>query len=96
MQAICDGKVSHMINSFDFLKDSLFCEWAYIINLDLMQLEIYSGFNKEAQDGNPLEIEQKPDENGYYPVRFLRSYPVNKIPKNWRKTIEKLSEKSQV
>lgn len=29
----------------NFLKDSLFCEFAYIINLDTNKLEIYEGFN---------------------------------------------------
>lgn len=32
-------------DSSDFLADSLFCEWAYIINLDEGVLEIYKGFN---------------------------------------------------
>jgi len=35
-----------MIDSHQFLIDSLFCEWAYIINLDTGMLEIYRGFNK--------------------------------------------------
>lgn len=33
-----------MIDNADFIKDSLFCEWAYIINLDRGVLEIYRGF----------------------------------------------------
>jgi hypothetical protein len=40
-------KYKYMIDSHDFLKDSLFCEWAYIINLDTECLEIYKGFNKD-------------------------------------------------
>ena len=28
----------------DFLRDSLFCEWAYIVNLDAKTLDVYTGF----------------------------------------------------
>jgi len=37
--------LEHMIDYRKFLFDSLFCEWAYIINLDGEQLEVYKGFN---------------------------------------------------
>lgn len=33
--------IPYMINGNDFLQDPLFCEWAYIINLDTNKLEIY-------------------------------------------------------
>lgn len=36
----------HMLDSHEFLGDSLFCEWAYIINLDSGKLEVYRGFNR--------------------------------------------------
>ena len=39
--------LSFMIDSHNFLGDSLFCEWAYIINLDTAQLEVYQGWNKD-------------------------------------------------
>lgn len=38
--------IEHMIDSQEFLADSLFCEWAYIMNLDDQQFEVYRGFNK--------------------------------------------------
>jgi len=37
----------YMIDSSGFLSNSLFCEWAYIINLDSQKLEVYKGFNKD-------------------------------------------------
>lgn len=39
-----DPPVEHMIDSHEFLGDSLFCEWAYIVNLDDGFLEVYKGF----------------------------------------------------
>jgi hypothetical protein len=39
-----------MIDSKGFLSDSLFCEWAYIINLDKEVLEVYEGFQEEESD----------------------------------------------
>ena len=48
-----DCSIKHYINGFpimadhsEFLKDSLFCEWAYIVNLDTETLEIYVGGNR--------------------------------------------------
>ena len=37
---------SEFEDSKDFLADSLFCEYAYIINLDTGMLEFYRGFNQ--------------------------------------------------
>jgi hypothetical protein len=40
-----------MIDSAEFLTDSLFCEYAYLINLDTQQFECYRGFNKRKPEG---------------------------------------------
>ena len=42
----------YMIDGIDFIKDSLWCEYAYIINLDDNVLEFYQGFQTEPQEGN--------------------------------------------
>lgn len=44
---VADKPIIHMIDSSDFLYDSLFCEWAYIINFDSGKVEIYKGFNRD-------------------------------------------------
>lgn len=36
-----NGTVIHMVNEADFLKDRLFCEYSYIVNLDSEKLEVY-------------------------------------------------------
>lgn len=64
-----------MLNHNDFIKNSLFCEWAYIINLDSQELEIYEGFQKEPNN-NRYSI-NVPSKSGYYSCRLLMSIPLN-------------------
>lgn len=77
--AIESGEVTHMINSFEFLYDSLFCEYAYIIDLDNMLLSYYEGFQKEPSITN-LPVEMKTDDSGYYPVKLIQSFPLEDLP----------------
>lgn len=42
-----------MLDGIDFIKDSVFCEYAYIINIGTQELEVYLGFNKKKQ---PVKI----------------------------------------
>jgi hypothetical protein len=39
--------IKHMIDSHTFLGESLWCEWAYIINIESGKLEFYEGGNVE-------------------------------------------------
>ena len=68
------GKASVMIDSQNFLHDSLFCEYAYIINLTDETLEFYEGFQKEKPKGRYSDIQ--PD-NGYFAVTLVKSTPLS-------------------
>ena len=70
----------YMIDNSDFIKYSLFCEWAYIINLNDNVLEIYKGFQKSPQY-NRYYIEES--DSGYYNCRLLVKFPLDNIPENW-------------
>lgn len=57
----------------DFLYHSGICEYAYIINLDMMEVELYRGNQKIKHDEGRYSIGkgQKPDKTGYYPVALI-------------------------
>jgi len=74
------GEIGFMIDNHNFLYDSVFCEWAYIINLDEEMLEIYKGFQNKKPAGRYSHI--KPDENGYYAVSLVMEYALESLPEN--------------
>jgi len=81
------GDEKMMINDeTKFASDSLFCEWAYLINLDTNELEVYEGFNKrklgKTQRFKYLEEKMDEDSNGYFPIRCVKKYDINELPTN--------------
>lgn len=64
-----------MTDSSEFIKDSLFCEYAYIINLDTNNLEFWEGFQRSPQEGNRYGVDC--DDHGYYPCRLALTLPLN-------------------
>lgn len=66
-------------DSSDFLADSLFCEWAYIINLDTKMLEFYQGFNNDEKANGRYANKGKYEcSNGtvYYGVSLKKEIPL--------------------
>jgi len=61
-----------MVDQADFLKDSLFCEWGYVINLDKGVLEIYRGFQKAPSKNR---YHTNGDDSGYYNCYLIREVP---------------------
>jgi hypothetical protein len=85
------GNVEHMLDNHMFLAESLFCEWAYIIDLDEMVLHVYKGLNEVCQKETPLPPDIDPTKNGFdrwgkqegdefYPVKLLYDYSLTKLP----------------
>lgn len=79
--------VNKVNNSIDFAADSLFCEWAYVIDLDTNKFEVYKGFNKEELSSNErfCYLEDKRDKENivsknYHPIKFVKSYDIDNLP----------------
>ena len=79
--------VDKVKNSINFAADSLFCEWAYVIDLDINKFEVYKGFNHEELNSNErfYFLEDKRDKENivgkdYHPIKFVKSYDLNNLP----------------
>lgn len=75
-------------NNFDFGEESLFCEWAYVIDMDKRELVCYVGFNKKPVSEG-LWANRKPDD-GYYSVAPIKTYSFDELPSR-EKFIEELN-----
>jgi hypothetical protein len=72
-----------LVNSVNFAKDSLFCEWCYVIDYDKNCLEVYRGFNKNKLEENErFNFKDYEPKDAYYPVRFVCSFSLDDIPSN--------------
>lgn len=66
-----------------FAADSLYCEWAYVIDLDKGTFEVYRGFNKRPL-GKTQRFRDLPlckySVGKYYQVRMVKKYSLKKLP----------------
>ena len=76
-----NSDLEHMIDSQDFLSDSLFCEWAYIINLDTDTFEAYKGFNKNPLARGRYAGRSTKSNDGYRGVSLIKEIPLANIRK---------------
>lgn len=86
LQLIADSKQPvEVLLDYDFAADSLFCEYAYVIDLDKGMLEVYKGFNKRplaksARFHSLTPSSAKRRESPYYPIRLKAKWPLTKLP----------------
>lgn len=66
----------YMTDDADFIRDSLFCEYAYIANLDEGVLEFWAGFQKRPDPANRYGQDA---DCGYYPCRLLATWPLDAL-----------------
>jgi len=67
-----------LVNSKNFAGNSLFCEWAYVVDMDEETLEIYTGFNKGKAKGRFAKIKKYKE---YSPVTLWRTLTFKDIKK---------------
>ena len=71
--------VRHILDAAYFLADSLFCEWAYLINLDDRTLEVYRGLNQDPAAPGRYAALTRPGEEEYFGVRLLLTLPLGLV-----------------
>lgn len=84
-KAALSGDLCHFIEGKTFLRDSLFCEWAYVLNFDTNSLEVYKGVQKKAPKHNVLvEDELGGCDKDYHACERIRNVPFDKVYEdNW-------------
>lgn len=89
LKRIMDGRVGkYLPNELDFAADSLYCEWAYVIDFDKRTFEVYEGFNKEplTEDDRFFFLERKSRDvsswisEEYHPVKLVKSWSLDDLP----------------
>lgn len=82
LEMVYSEDVRKLKNSLSFAGDSLFCEYAYVIDLDLKVFEVYEGFNEDpVLEGRFLSSDSSLSKtDGYHPIRMIKSYKLSKLP----------------
>ena len=94
-------KVGIMTEYNNFIKDSLFCEWAYIFNVDEKTFEIYKGFQTEKPKAGRYKNCRK--QRGYYACGLIHTldlshitpHDVFKLPEDFWYDLEKEPEEDE-
>ena len=77
-------------NDIDFAADSLFCEWAYVVDFGHRTFEVFQGFNKTPLEENDRfyflsdKADPDPSPSGarYYPVRLAATFDLDNLPED--------------
>ena len=64
------GETLPLTDSISFAEDSLFCEWAYVVDLDENKFEVYRGFQNEPHDDGRFAA-ASPQNGGYEGANHL-------------------------
>ncbi len=77
----CRNKIIDLIeyNNISFIRNSLFCEWAYFYDIDNNIFEIWKGFQTKPDPTNPFGQELN---LGYYPCKRIFKGNINNINEN--------------
>jgi hypothetical protein len=75
-------KAGFYVDAFDFGYDSLFCEWAYVVDLDRKVLEVYEGFQtSKPKEGRWSEAKSVGDDK-YSAIKKVREFTLAELQEN--------------
>jgi len=74
LEAIFTGKLLHWMDSKCLIKDSLFCKYAYILDLDTCTLELYIGSQIQGDSYGPCRLVGTLPFSNVTPAEVLRVY----------------------
>jgi hypothetical protein len=80
-------RLGFMLDSGDFIKDSLFCEWGYIVNLDTGMLEVWEGYQTRPQVGNRYGEDENGE--GYFPCKMAGMFALGTVTAGDMETLER-------
>ena len=87
-----DEELKYMIDASKEITNIYLCEYAYIINLDTNEFEIYAPmYYKVIEDRYNSE-----DNEGETKCRLIKKYKLDNIPNNWIKECEKIDEEDWI
>jgi hypothetical protein len=82
----------------DFAGDSLYCEWAYLVDLDNSVLEVYTGGNTRTLTSKDRFFNLQQNEEYYKPIKLLTKFTFDELRNNfpnaqaWADAVEKLEK----
>lgn len=85
LQMVMDsGSGLALVNNIDFAADSLFCEWAWLIDLDAGTFEAYEGFNqtKPLTEQDRFYFLVDKEEHGYHCIIKVAEWSLDNLPSN--------------
>jgi hypothetical protein len=93
LELVVKGKINETQLDLEFVADSLFCEWAYVIDLDKKVFEVYAGFNEKPLKPKDRFFNLQKEGDKYFPVKLVKKYKLDELPtpKNFVKEIEELT-----
>jgi hypothetical protein len=96
LEMVANSKDKEIVlqDSTSFAGESLFCEWAYVVDLDKRKLEVYTGFNTEplASDERFANIPKIEVASEYTPIRCIHKFDLDNLPTK-KQFLEELREK---
>lgn len=93
LRLIQDHGKRRLVDSSNFGKESLFCEWAYVLDLDKEVLEVYKGFQKTAPPKGSRFGTRRKKGNEFYPVAMVAKFSFKNLQDSYFGKMEKLENR---